>query len=118
LQLDRAWVVTVREGQLSRTHGYPSREEALRDSDSRYLYAQEIRGDEERERLRLIGAARDAHTIRHLVGPTGSFDLKLAVGGEWGRTSILEVVMRLPEVFVRSLSHQDAVKLKRMSTRA
>jgi transposase len=30
----------------------------------------------------------------------------------------MEVVMRPPEVFVRSLSHQEAVKLKRMSTRA
>jgi transposase len=30
----------------------------------------------------------------------------------------LEVVMRPPEVFVRSLSHQEAVRLKRMSTRA
>jgi hypothetical protein len=31
---------------------------------------------------------------------------------------MLEVVMRPPEVFVRSLSHQEAVKLKRMSSRA
>jgi hypothetical protein len=46
------------------------------------------------------------------------FDRKLAVGGEWGRIPILEVVMRPPEVFVRSLSHQEAVRLKRMSTRA
>src|SRR5947209_19825501 len=53
-----------------------------------------------------------------LVGPTGSFDRKLGVGGEWGRIPIVEVVMRPPEVFVRSLSHQEAVKLKRMSTRA
>jgi len=30
----------------------------------------------------------------------------------------VEVVMRPPEVFVRPLSHQEAVKLKRMSTRA
>jgi hypothetical protein len=30
----------------------------------------------------------------------------------------LEVVMRPPEVFVRSLSHQEAVRLKRLSTRA
>jgi hypothetical protein len=30
----------------------------------------------------------------------------------------VEVVMRPPEVFVRSLSHQEAVRLKRMSTRA
>jgi transposase len=30
----------------------------------------------------------------------------------------LEVVMRPPEVFVRSLSHEEAVRLKRMSTRA
>jgi hypothetical protein len=36
----------------------------------------------------------------------------------WGCISSLEVVMRPPKVFVRSLSHQDAVRLKRMSTRA
>jgi transposase len=52
------------------------------------------------------------------VGPTGSFDRKLAAGGEWERVPIVEVVMRPPEVFVRSLSHQEAVRLKRMSTRA
>ena len=52
------------------------------------------------------------------MGPTGSFDRKLAVSGEWGRIPILEVVMRPPEVFVRPLSHQEAVRLKRMSTRA
>jgi transposase len=46
------------------------------------------------------------------------FDRKLAVGGEWGCIPSLEVVMRPPEVFVRSLSHQEAVRLKRMSTRA
>ena len=50
------------------------------------------------------------------MGPTGLFDRKLAVGGEWGRIPMMEVVMRPPEVFVRSLSHQEAVKLKRMST--
>ena len=53
-----------------------------------------------------------------LVGPTGLFDRKLAAGGEWGCIPIVEVVMRPPEVFVRSLSHQEAVRLKRMSTRA
>lgn len=52
------------------------------------------------------------------MGPTGLFDRKLAVRGEWGCISILEVVMRPPEVFVRSLSHQEAVRLKRLSTRA
>jgi transposase len=46
------------------------------------------------------------------------FDRKLAVDGEWGCIPILEVVMRPPEVFVRSLSHQEATRLKRMSTRA
>jgi transposase len=45
------------------------------------------------------------------------FDRKLVVGGEWGCIPIMEVVMRPPEVFVRSLSHQEAVKLKRMSSR-
>jgi transposase len=51
------------------------------------------------------------------VGPTGLFARKLVAGGEWGRIPMMEVVMR-PEVFVRSLSHQEAVRLKRMSTRA
>jgi hypothetical protein len=46
------------------------------------------------------------------------FDRKLAAGGEWGRVPIVEVVMRPPEVFVGPLSHPEAVKLKRMSTRA
>jgi transposase len=40
------------------------------------------------------------------------------VDGEWGRIASLEVVMRPPEVFVRPLSHREAVRLKRMSTRA
>jgi hypothetical protein len=52
------------------------------------------------------------------MGPTRSFDWKLAVGGEWGCIPTLEVVMRPPEVFVRSLSHQEAVRLERLSTRA
>jgi transposase len=46
------------------------------------------------------------------------FDRKLAGNGEWGCIPIVEVVMRPPEVFVRSLSHQEAVRLKRLSTRA
>jgi transposase len=46
------------------------------------------------------------------------FDRKLASHGEWGCISTVEVVMRPPEVFVRSLSHQEATRLKRMSTRA
>jgi hypothetical protein len=52
------------------------------------------------------------------VGPTRSFDRKLVWNGERGRIPIVEVVMRPPEVFVRSLSHQEATRLKRMSTRA
>jgi hypothetical protein len=40
------------------------------------------------------------------------------VSGEWGSIPSLEVVIRPPEVFVRSLSHQEATRLKRMSTRA
>ncbi len=42
------------------------------------------------------------------------FDRKLAVGGELGRISTVEVVMRPPEVFVRPLSHEEAVRLKRL----
>jgi transposase len=40
------------------------------------------------------------------------------VGGEWGRIPTLEVVMRPPEVFVRPLLHDEAVRLKRLSKRA
>jgi transposase len=45
-------------------------------------------------------------------------DRKLAVGGEWGCISIVEVVMRPAEVFVRPLLHDEAVRLKRLSKRA
>jgi transposase len=45
-------------------------------------------------------------------------DRKLVVGGEGRRISIVEVVMRPPEVFVRPLSHDEAVRLKRLSKRA
>jgi hypothetical protein len=45
-------------------------------------------------------------------------DRKLAVDGESGCISTVEVVMRPPEVFVRPLSHEEAVRLKRLSTRA
>jgi transposase len=46
------------------------------------------------------------------------FDRKLAVGGEWGRISILEVAMRPPEVFVRALGHGEAVALKSRAKKA
>jgi len=46
------------------------------------------------------------------------FDRKLAVGGELGRISTLEVVMRPREVFVRSLSHEEALRLKRLVKRS
>jgi hypothetical protein len=65
--------------------------------------------------LLLLAIGRAA---RSLVGPAGMFDRKVACDGEWGRIPSLEVVMRSPEVFVRPLSHQEAVRLKRMSTRA
>jgi len=45
-------------------------------------------------------------------------DRKLAVGGEWGCISTVEVAMRSPEVFVRPLAHDEAVRLKRLSKRA
>jgi len=38
--------------------------------------------------------------------------------GELGGISIVEVVMRPPEVFVRALSHEEAVRLKRLAKRA
>jgi transposase len=46
------------------------------------------------------------------------FDRKLAGSGEWGCIPTVEVVMRPPDVFVRSLSRQEASRLKRLSTRA
>jgi len=46
------------------------------------------------------------------------FDRKLAVDGELGCISIMEVAMRPPEVFVRQLSHEEAVRLKRLAKRA
>jgi transposase len=45
-------------------------------------------------------------------------DRKLAVGGEWGSISTVEVVMRPAEVFVRPLLHDEAVRLKRLAKRA
>jgi transposase len=52
------------------------------------------------------------------VGLLGLFDRKLAVGGELGCISTLEVVMRPPEVFVRPLSHEEALRLKRLVKRS
>jgi transposase len=47
-----------------------------------------------------------------------TFDRKLADDDEWGRISTVEVVMRPPEVFVRSLGHEEAVALKRRAKQA
>jgi transposase len=47
-----------------------------------------------------------------------TLDRKLAVRGELGCISTVEVAMRPPEVFVRPLLHDEAVRLKRMSKRA
>jgi transposase len=52
------------------------------------------------------------------VGLEGTLDRKRLVGGEWGCIPTLEVAMRPPEVFVRPLLHDEAVRLKRLSTRA
>jgi hypothetical protein len=43
------------------------------------------------------------------------FDRKRAVGGELERISTVEVVMRPPEVFVRPLSHEEAMHCERCS---
>jgi transposase len=45
-------------------------------------------------------------------------DRKRPYCGEWGCIPTLEVVMRAPEVFVRPLLHDEAVRLKRLSKRA
>lgn len=52
------------------------------------------------------------------MGLEGLFDWKVAVGGELGGISTVEVVMRPPEVFVRPLAHDEAVRLKRLAKRA
>ena len=59
-----------------------------------------------------------ATRLRHLVGLEETLDRKLGGGGEWGCISTVEVVMRPPEVFVRPLLHDEAVRLKRLSKRA
>src|SRR5579862_4385667 len=53
-----------------------------------------------------------------LVALEERLDRKLVVGGEHGGISTVEVVMRPPEVFVRPLLHDEAVRLKRLSKRA
>jgi transposase len=45
-------------------------------------------------------------------------DRKSPASGEGGCISIVEVVMRSPEVFVRSLAHEEALRLKRMAKRS
>ncbi|MGA2007147.1 MAG: IS630 family transposase [Solirubrobacteraceae bacterium] len=52
------------------------------------------------------------------MGLLGLFDRKLAVGGELGCISTVEVAMRPPEVFVRPLSHEEALRLKRLVKRS
>jgi hypothetical protein len=52
------------------------------------------------------------------VGLLGLFDRELAADGEWGRISILEVMVRPPEVFVRPLAHGEAVALKSRAKKA
>jgi transposase len=47
-----------------------------------------------------------------------TLDRKLVWGGECRCISTVEVVMRPPEVFVRPLLHDEAVRLKRLSKRA
>jgi hypothetical protein len=52
------------------------------------------------------------------VGLEALSDRKCAAGGEWGGISIVEVVVRPPEVFVRPPLHDEAVRLKRSAKRA
>jgi transposase len=52
------------------------------------------------------------------VGFEETLNRKLVVGGELGCISTVEVAMRPPEVFVRPLLHDEAVRLKRLSKRA
>jgi hypothetical protein len=52
------------------------------------------------------------------VALEGTLHRKRLVGGEWECIPTLEVVMRPPEVFVRPLLHDEAVRLKRLSKRA
>jgi transposase len=52
------------------------------------------------------------------VGLRQRFDRKLGAGDEWGVISTVEVAMRPPEVFVRPLAHEEALRLKRLAKRA
>lgn len=52
------------------------------------------------------------------MGLLAGFDRNLCVGGEWGRIAIEEVVVRPPEVFVRSLAQDEARRLKRRAKEA
>ena len=52
------------------------------------------------------------------MGLTQRFDRKLAVGGELGRITVEEVVVRPPEVFVRPLEHGEALALKSKAKKA
>src|SRR4051795_2051747 len=64
-------------------------------------------------------AAMEAEPRRiRLVALLQRSDRKLGLGGEWGRISTVEVVVRPPEVFVRPLAHEEAVTLKRRAKRA
>src|SRR5215210_2709658 len=56
--------------------------------------------------------------LARLVALLQRFDRKLAAGGEWGRISTVEVVVRPAEVFVRPLEHGEAVALKRKAKQA
>jgi len=72
-------------------------------------------------RMRALLQADIRHRTRQLalVGRPGTFDRKLASGGEQGRVSASqEVTVRPPEVFVRELSAQEGARLKSISKRA
>ncbi len=60
----------------------------------------------------------EPYTGEDLVAFEETLDRKRAVDGESGCISTVEVVMRPPEVFVRPLLHEEAVRLKRLSKRA
>ena len=52
-----------------------------------------------------------------LLGLEGLLDRQRVVGDEWGCISTVEVLMGPPEVFVRPLLHDEAVRLERLAKR-
>lgn len=113
---DDAGVVALEKPERARGHRAGRAEvlEELEQSVNKELHRLEVTGSVEETERRVEQWSTRAELVALLTG----FDRKLAVGGEVGRITIKEVVVRPPEVFVRSLAHQEAVALKRRAKAA